>query len=106
MPDTRHARPQAPAAMAVHAKFNQGLALHQQGKLADAARIYGEVLQQQPNHFDALHLLGVLAAQTKKTELAVELLTKAIRLNADVAAAHSNLGIALLHLKRPAEALA
>jgi tetratricopeptide (TPR) repeat protein len=106
MPETRHARPQAPAAMALHAKFNQGLALHQQGKLAEAARIYSDVLQQQPNHFDALHLLGVLAAQTKKTELAVKLLTKAIRLNADVAAAHSNLGIALLHLKRSAEALA
>src|SRR5580693_4136921 len=106
MPDTRHARPQAPAATAVHAKFNQGLALHQQGKVADAARIYSEVLQQQPNHFDALHLLGVIAAQTSKTELAVELITKAVRLNAKVAAAHSNLGIALLHLKRPAEALA
>ncbi len=108
MPDTRHARPQAQdsAATAVHATFNQGLALHQQGKLTDAARLYGEALQQQPNHFDALHLLGVIAAQTKKTELAVELITKAIRLNATVAAAHSNLGIALLHLKRPAEALA
>src|SRR5580704_16959721 len=108
MPETRHARPQAQdsAAMAVHAKFDQGLALHQQDKLADAARIYGEILQQQPNHFDALHLLGVIAAQNKKTELAVELITKAIRLNATVAAAHSNLGIALLHLKRPAEALA
>src|SRR5580693_851618 len=106
MPETRHARPQAPAATAVHAKFNQGLALHQQGKVADAARIYSEVLQQQPNHFDALHLLGVIAAQTSKTELAVELITKAVRLNAKVAAAHSNLGIALLHLKRPAEALA
>src|SRR5580704_5324713 len=108
MPDTRHARLQAQdtAAVAVHAKFNQALALHQQGKLADAARIYSEVLQQQPNHFDALHLLGVIAVQTKKTELAVELITKAVRLNANVAAAHSNLGIALLHLKRPAEALA
>jgi len=108
MPDTRHARPQAqnPAAIALHAKFDQGLALHQQGKLADAARIYSEVLQQQPNHFDALHLLGVIAVQTKKTELAVELIAKAVRLNANVAAAHSNLGIALLHLKRPAEALA
>jgi tetratricopeptide (TPR) repeat protein len=106
MPETRHARPQPPAATAVHAKFNQGLALHQQGKVADAARIYSEVLQQQPNHFDALHLLGVIAAQTSKTELAVELITKAVRLNAKVAAAHSNLGIALLHLKRPAEALA
>ena len=41
MPDTRHARPQAQdsAATAVHATFNQGLALHQQGKL----RVDGDV---------------------------------------------------------------
>ena len=57
-------RPQAqnPAAVALQARFNQGVALHRQGKLVEAERIYGEVLQQQPNHFDALHLLGVIAA--------------------------------------------
>lgn len=108
MSKTPNGRTQAqnPAAMGFQAKFNQGIALHQQGKLADAECIYGEVLQQQPNHFDALHLLGVIAAQTKKTELAVELITSAIRLNPKVAAAHSNLGIALLHLQRHEDALA
>ena len=92
--------------MALQAKFNQGMALHQQGKLADAERSYGEVLQQQPDHFDALHLLGVIALQTRQTERAVELIRRAIGLNAKVAAAHSNLGNALLDLKRPEEALA
>jgi tetratricopeptide (TPR) repeat protein len=108
MAKTRNARPQveSPAATALQASFNQGLALHQQGKLADAERIYREVLRQQPNHFDALHLLGVIAVQTQQTELGVALLTKAIGLNAKIAAAHSNLGIALLRLKRPQEALA
>jgi Flp pilus assembly protein TadD len=62
LPKTGGARPQAqnPAAIALQAKFNQGVALHQEGRLAEAERIYGEVLRQQPNHFDALHLLGVL----------------------------------------------
>ena len=90
----------------MQAEFNQALALHQQGKLADAERIYSEVLQQQPNHFDALHLLGVIAVQTRRTERGIELITKAIELNAEVASAHNNLGFALQDLKRSEEALA
>ena len=101
-------RPQAQyeAAAALQTKFAQGVALHQQGKLAEAERIYAEILRQQPNHFDALHLLGVIAAQTLRTERAVELIKKAIGLNATVAGAHSNLGNALRDLKRPEDALA
>ncbi len=101
-------RPRArnPAVIALKAKFDQAVALHQQGKLAEAERIYGEVLQQQSNHFDALHLLGVICAQTKQTERAVGLITKAIRLNAKVAAAHNNLGNALMDLKRSEDAVA
>ena len=68
--------------------------------------IYEEVLQRKPNHFDALHLLGVVARQTRRPELAIELIKKAIGVNPRVAAAHINLGNALKDLKRPAEALA
>jgi Flp pilus assembly protein TadD len=62
-------RPQAPnaAAVALQAKFNQGVALHQQGNLAEAERTYEEVLRQQPNNFGALSLLGVIALQTRQT---------------------------------------
>jgi len=97
---------QNPAAIALQAKFEQGVKLHQQGRLAEAERSYREVLRRQPNHFDALHLLGVIALQTRYTERAIELFKKAIGLNAGVAAAHSNLGRALLDLKRPEDALA
>ena len=102
------AQPQTknPAAVALQAKLNQGKALHRQGKLADAECCYGEVLQRQPNHFDALHLLGVIARQTRRTERGVELIKRAIGLNPNVAEAHNNLGNALMDLKRPAEALA
>ena len=85
--------------------FSQAVALHQLGKLADAARIYGKILERQPNHFDALHLLGVIAVQTRQPERGVQLISKAIGLNAKVAAAHSNLGNALRDLRRPEEAL-
>ena len=108
MPEIDDAQPetQQPAAAALEAKLNQGKALHRQGKLADAERCYVEALRQQPDHFGALHLLGVIARQTRRTELAVELIKRAIGLNPSVAAAHSNLGNALMDLKRPAEALA
>src|SRR4051794_30496717 len=90
----------------LQATFEQGMELHRQGKLAEAERIYGAVLQQDPNHFDALHLLGVIAYQTRRMERAVELIGKAIGLNARVAAAHGNLANALKDLKRPEQALA
>jgi tetratricopeptide (TPR) repeat protein len=106
--ETRKTRSQAKNldAVALQAKFSKGLALHQEGKLAEAERIYWEILQRQPNHFDALHLLGVIAKQTQQLERAVELIRKAIWLNPHAAAAHNNLGNALLDLKRPSEALA
>ena len=94
------------SAAALQAKFQQGLMLHRQGKLADAERICHEVLQRQPSHFDALHLLGYIALQTRRAERAVELVGKAIRLNSNVAAAHSILGVALMGLKRSEEAVA
>jgi tetratricopeptide (TPR) repeat protein len=97
---------QKATAVALESTFDHGLALHQQGKLADAEHIYQDVLQQQPNHFDALYLLGLIALQTRRTERGVELIRQAIGLNANVAAAHSDLGAALTQLKRPAEALA
>ncbi len=79
--------------------------MHQQGRFADAERIYQEVLRQEPTYFEALHLLGVVALQTRKTRESVELITKAIQLNPNVAAAHTNLGSALIALTRFAEAL-
>jgi protein O-GlcNAc transferase len=108
MPETPNAQPQGQnaAAMALQAKLNQGTTLHQQGKLADAERIYREVLQRQPNNFEALHMLGVIALQTRHMERAVELIGKAVALNPTVAFAYSNLGTALRNLKRPEDALA
>ena len=54
---------QKPGVLPLQANFSQGLALHQQGRLADAERIYAKVMQRQPNHFDAVLMLGVIALQ-------------------------------------------
>ena len=95
-----------PQSQAVAQLFQQGISLHQQGGLAQAKTIYEQVLAKQPKHFDALHMLGVIAAQTNNHALAVELMGKAIEINPNSASAYSNRGLALQDLKRTDEALA
>ena len=90
----------------VTALFMQGIALHQQGQLAQAKLIYTQVLSKQPGHYDALHLSGVIAAQNNNPTLAVELIGKAIEINPMSAEAYSNRGNALKELNRLGEAVA
>ena len=52
---------------------------HRAGRVVAAAALYERVLQQRPGHADALHLFGVLHAQTGRLETAIPLLTKAVR---------------------------
>ncbi|MDA8600447.1 tetratricopeptide repeat protein [Burkholderiaceae bacterium] len=86
--------------------FQQGLSSHQRGQLLQAKAAYEQVLGKQPKHFDALHMLGVIAFQTKNLTLADELIGKAIEINPNVASAYSNRGNALQALKRLDDALA
>jgi len=46
-------------------------------------------------HFDALHLLGVLAEQVGQPRHAVALIYKAVQINPNIALVHNNLGLAL-----------
>ena len=71
----------------------------------EAAKVYFDVLKLEPNNFDALHLLGMIAAQNKDYEQAFTYLAKAIEVNPIEAAAYSNLGMALHESGRPEEAI-
>ena len=106
MPQAGDAQSRGSGADALLTQLNRGAALHRQGKLAEAERIYRDILLQQANHFDALRLLGVIAFQTWHTERALELIEKAIALQPNHPEAHYNRGLALQRLKRPADALA
>jgi tetratricopeptide (TPR) repeat protein len=79
---------------------------HQHGELAEAERIYRQVLDLDPHHADSLHLLGVLAHQVGRNDVAVELIRKAIARDKRPAAYHSNLGTAFQALGRMDEAAA
>jgi predicted O-linked N-acetylglucosamine transferase (SPINDLY family)/glycosyltransferase involved in cell wall biosynthesis/ADP-heptose:LPS heptosyltransferase len=78
------------------ALLNEAIALHQAGNLTEAAALYNEILQHQPQHFHALHMLGVIAAQSNQLETGIAYFQKALELNPSDAVAHSFLGLALL----------
>jgi tetratricopeptide (TPR) repeat protein len=83
-----------------------GLQEHQRGLLAQAVRRYCSVLHSQPEHADALHLLGVALLQQGDHQEAVKRIGRAVALNRGNAAYHANLGEAyraLGNLERAAE---
>jgi tetratricopeptide (TPR) repeat protein len=75
----------------MHDDLNTAVRYHQGGHLEPAARIYQAILSQQPDHAEALHLLGVVALQQGNPPRAVELINRAIAVNPSVAAFHANL---------------
>src|SRR6516165_9120420 len=97
---------------------------HQAGQLAEAEKYYRKVLAIDPNDFDGLHRLGLVAQQAGRSALAARLISQAIashdrssacrdlrgpsnsaRAHQVLAAAHSNLSIALTSLGDQAAAL-
>ncbi len=86
--------------------LQQALALHQQGRLQDAEKIYLRILKSAPAHFDVLNLLGALKLQTGKAGEAYRLITAALEVEPRSADALTNLGLALRAMGRNAEALA
>jgi protein O-GlcNAc transferase len=96
----------APAAFDVPQVFARALALHQAGQLADAERLYAEIIAASPGHAASLHLLGVLKFQRGGASAAVRQFDAALALEPANAFAHSNRSVALAALTRFDEALA
>lgn len=82
------------------------VAHHQSGRLDEARAGYEAVLRQQPDHPDALHLLGVLRDQQGDHDAAIDLIGRAIAARPDSGDYHGNLGTALLAAGRAAAAAA
>ncbi len=85
--------------------LQRALQHQREGRLADAKTVYELVLQRQPRHSDALHMLGALAMQSQRPERAVTLITEALSQTPSSAAAHGNLAEAFMALRRFEEAV-
>src|ERR1700677_2029045 len=87
----RHSGPKIQV-MTISQALDLAVERHQSGRLADAEALYRQILAVQPGHSDALHLLGVIAHQTGRHDLALEWIRRAIVLDPKNPFAYSNLG--------------
>ena len=72
--------------------LSRGLSYHQSGNLVEAEACYRKILQAEPDHPEALHLLGVVAQQNGDYVQAERLIRSAIARNPGAADYHNNLG--------------
>jgi predicted O-linked N-acetylglucosamine transferase (SPINDLY family) len=75
------------------------------GRLGDAANVCQQVLAAFKDHFDAMHLLGLVAHRAGHHGQAVEFLSRSVALQPAIAGARVNLGWALRASGRPQRAL-
>ena len=85
--------------------LEQGLDHFRKGNMATVIPLYEEVLGLDPLNFDALHLLGVIAYQSKDFSSAVSFIDQALVSKPKDPSALNNLASALMELNRADEAI-
>ena len=78
---------------------------HERGMLAEAEKFYAAILNVRPDHFDALHLFGVLRRQQGNNAEALRLIGAALKMNPRSVDALGSFSGVLLSLKLFEEAL-
>lgn len=75
------------------ATMHAALDYQRRGELGSAKILYEEVLEDDPNNFDVLHMLGVVEYQRKSYYRAEQLILRALEVSPYVEAAQSNLAL-------------
>jgi tetratricopeptide (TPR) repeat protein len=86
--------------------FHEALALHHQGRLSEAERLYRAVPERDPNHLQAVYNLGLIRLSLGECQDAVGHLRKALCRRPSFAEAHNALAVALGALGRHDESVA
>jgi Flp pilus assembly protein TadD len=82
---------QQPKQITVAQAIEFALSHHRAGRLDEAEACYRNILSQVPNCPDALHLLGVVASQRGRLDIAIELIQRAIALQPGTCEYHFNI---------------
>jgi protein O-GlcNAc transferase len=86
--------------------INRAIKYYSAGELAQAEGLLLQVKQVDPTHAVASHLAGIIAYQTDRYALAVDLISEAVKYSPDNFEAHENLGNAHRKMGNNAAALA
>jgi len=81
-------------------KISQGIIQHQAGNLEAAKVCYEEILGAYPDHYDALHLLGMIRQQTGQSNAALQLFERALMINNQNPVLQNNYGNTLRSMGR------
>ncbi len=84
----------------------QAVTLHQQGNLAEAERLYLQILETDPGLFGPRYYMGLMRLQQGRMAEAAEYLGEALKVYPDDMGALMNYGVALRAVGRAADALA
>ena len=77
------------------AELEKGLKLHKSGHLRKARKVYQEILTREAAHPDALHLLGLVHHQLNENDIALNHISKAIRISPENPCYYNDLGLVL-----------
>ena len=83
----------------------QAIALHQAGRLDEAAKLYTFVIENNPRHSDAMQLLGLIALNQGDARRAADLIARSIEINPASFGAQVNLGASYKALGERARAV-
>ena len=81
--------------MDIESRLEEGISLHQSGKLQQAELIYQQILQFDPENAEVHNLLGLIAYQVGKLQIATKLINQAIELEPSQPKFFHNLGLVL-----------
>jgi Flp pilus assembly protein TadD len=84
--------------------FREAREHHRAGRYDEAIGRYREVLSRQPDHAEAMHLLGLATLHAGKTDEAIEIMQRAMELDSSRAEYHYNLASALAAASRRTDA--
>lgn len=86
--------------------MNLAMQQHRGGNVQQAESIYRQILAVQPDYPDALHMLGLIAFQSRQFDVALELIGRALQIHPQQAGYHANLGQVLAAMGRTEDAMA
>ena len=89
----------------VEGKLQQAISLYQAGQLQQAERKCQQILRDNSQHAEALHLLGVIAHQAGENNVATGLITQAIKIDSNQYVFFNSLGSALQEQGRLRESI-
>jgi predicted O-linked N-acetylglucosamine transferase (SPINDLY family) len=78
---------------------------HQAGRFADAESLCRQILAQQPDHAESLHLLGFLEHRAGRSEAGLALIRRAIQIEPNRPDFYCNAGVLLAALRRHPKAI-